>query len=55
MGLSRGNFWVFMGVNISSKVWGMAGYSENFFFKNVLIIKCTNTYNFAATVPGEAG
>ena len=23
--------------------------------KNVLIIKCTNRYNFAATIPGEAG
>ena len=23
--------------------------------KNVLKIKCTNRYNFAATIPGEAG
>ena len=28
---------------------------KQFFFLNVLIIKCTNRYNSAATIPGEAG
>ena len=35
MGLSMGNFWGFRGVNISSKVWGMPGYSEKTNFKKM--------------------
>ena len=55
MGLSRGNFWGFRGVNISSKVWECHDIQRIFFKKNVLIIKCTNRYNFATTISGEAG
>ena len=55
MGLSRGNFLGFRGVNISSKVWGIPCYSEKKNLKKIIIIKCTNRYNFAATIPGEAG
>ena len=55
VGLSRGNFWGFRGVNISPKFWGMPWYSEKQLKIIVLQIKCTNRYNFAATIPGEAG
>ena len=52
MGLSRDNFWGFRGVNISSKVWGCHDIQRKI---NFLKIKCTDRYNFAATIPGEAG
>ena len=55
MGLSRGNFLGFRGVNILSKVCGIPCYSERKKLKKIIIIKCTNRYNFAATIPGEAG
>ena len=55
MGLSRGNFWGFRGVNISSK----SGECHDIQRKQIKIIflkiKCTNRYNFAETIPGEAG
>ena len=55
-GLSRGNFFGLGGVNISSKVWGNAMISrENKLKKNSLKIECTNRYNYAATIPSEAG
>ena len=57
MGLSRGNFLGFRGVNISSKVWGMIfrDIQRKQIKINFLKIKCTNRYNFAATIPGDAG
>ena len=55
VGLSRGNFLGFREVNISSKVL-VCHYIQRKQIKiNFLKIKCTNRYNFAATLPGEAG
>ena len=55
-GLSRGRVWGFRGgVNISSKVWGMPLSAEKNIKINFLKIKCTNRYDYAATIPGEAG
>ena len=54
-GLSRGNVLGFKVVNISSKVWGMPRSPEKKIKINVLQIKCTNRYNYAAMIPSEAG
>ena len=50
VGLSRGIFWGYRGVNISSKDIQRKQIKINF-----LKIKCTNRYHFAATIPGEVG
>ena len=55
MGLSRGNFWGFRGLIFHQKSWECHDIQRKQILKNVLIIKCTNRYNFAATIPGEAG
>ena len=54
-GISKGNVLGFKGVNISSKVWGMPRSREKKIKINVLKIKCTNRYNYAAMIPSEAG
>ena len=55
VGLSRGNFWGLRGVNISSKFWECHDIQRKQIKINFLKIKCTNRYNFATTIPGEAG
>ena len=54
-GLSRGNVLGFKEVNISSKVWGMPRSPEKQIKINVLKIKYTNIYNYAAMITSEAG
>ena len=51
-GLIRGNIWGFGMVNVSSKVWL---WSAEFFYIFFIKLKCTNRYNYAATIPGKAG
>ena len=55
MGLSRGNFWGFRGGLIFNQKTGECHDIQRKKLKKILIIKCTNRYNFAATIPGEAG
>ena len=56
MVLSRGNFWGVRGRLIFHQKSGQChDIQRKQILKNVLIIKCTNRYNFAATIPGEAG
>ena len=52
MGLSRGNFWGFGGGLIFHQ---KSGECHDIQRTKIIIIKCTNRYNFAATIPGEAG
>ena len=59
VGLSRGNFWGFRGVNIPLIFHQKSGECHDIQRKQIKIIflkiKCTNRYNFAATIPGKAG
>ena len=55
VGLSRGNFGGLGGLIFHQKS-GECHYIQRKQIKiNFLQIKCTNRYNFAATIPGEAG
>ena len=55
-GLSRGNFWGFRGgqyyIKKSEECHDLQRKQIKITFLN---IKCTNRYNYAATIPGEAG
>ena len=53
--LSRGNFLGFMGSIFHQKCAECHDLQRKQIKINFLKIKCTNRYNYAATVPGEAG
>ena len=55
MGLSRAVFGGLGGLIFHQKSGECHDIQRKQIFKNVLIIKCTNRYNFAAAIPGEAG
>ena len=54
MELSRGKVLVFKGFNISSKSGECHDLQRKQIKINVLKIKCTNIYNYAAMIPSEA-
>ena len=54
--LSRGNFWVFgVGLIFHQKSGDCLDIQRKQIKRIFLKIKFTNRYNFAATIPGEAG
>ena len=55
VGLSRGNFWGFRGLIFHQKSGECHDIQRKQIKINFLKIKCTNIYNFAATIPAEAG
>ena len=55
MGLSRGNFRGLGGLIFHKKSWECHDIQRKQIKINFLKIKCTNRYNFAATILGEAG
>ena len=54
--LSRGNFWGFRGGLIFHQKSGDCLDIQRKQIKRIFLkTKCSNRYNFAATIPGEAG